>query len=822
MATDLFITFHGSIKQFALTVLLALVTILLSAQTGVIDGHVVNKQNSETIPGAIVWLDGLSIHTTTNSNGYFILNEIPIGAHELHVDYLGFETFTLSITVGTGKHGPVRIELKERLNQLSEVVVISGGSSGLRDIPGSAHYISPKELDRFSYTDINRTLRAIPGVNLQEEDGFGLRPNIGLRATGAERSSKITIMEDGVLIAPAPYAAPAAYYFPTIGRMYAVEILKGSSQIKYGPFTTGGAINLITTPIPEELSGLTSISYGSFNSQEIKAQVGSSNKRFGFLVEALNYGSDGFKTLPSGSETGFNKSDYLGKLRWRTLTSAKTQQSITLKVGIADERSNETYLGITDDDFTVDPFQRYAASDNDLMITDQRQIAVTHNIEPRKGTNITTIVYRTDFHRNWYKLDQVLTDSGQASIGAILADPDLYQEEYGILNGISTSGGSLRLKANNRTYYARGVQTKLTHRVQRDRANHFLEVGLRLHEDQIDRFQWNDFYAMDNGDMQLVESGIPGTESNRVETARAAALHLQYKLEIGKTTVHPGVRFEHISIERLDYGIDDPLRAGENITQRKNTVTAWMPGFAVDHKFNEELSSFAGIHKGFAPPGSKEGAEPESSMNYEIGTRFRNSKIKTECVLFYSNYENLLGSDLVAAGGGGTNLLFNGGAAEAYGVEFQLSCDPLSSSKGKFRLPLSVVYTHTDATFSNTFNSEFEGWGNVESGDHLPYLANDQLAVIGSLQYDVIRLDVSTKYATAMRTEPGQEALNVAESTDTFLILDAAIDYRLGAQVSVFGTVSNLGNDTYIVARRPAGVRPGLPRSFKFGVKANF
>ena len=129
---------------------------------------------------------------------------------------------------------------------------------------GSAHYISSKELNKFNYTDINRVLREVPGVSIYEEDGFGLRPNISLRGTSPERSAKISIMEDGVLIAPAPYSAPAAYYFPSIARMQAIEILKGSSQIQYGPFTTGGAINLVSTAIPDEFSGNLRTSMGRF------------------------------------------------------------------------------------------------------------------------------------------------------------------------------------------------------------------------------------------------------------------------------------------------------------------------------------------------------------------------------------------------------------------------------------------------------------------------------------------------------------------------------------------------------------------------------
>ena len=114
----------------------------------------------------------------------------------------------------------------DSIQKLDEVILnantIFGNKYIARHRTGSAYYISPEELKKFNYTDINRVLRSIPGVTFYEEDGFGLRPNISLRGTSPERSAKISLMEDGVLIAPAPYSAPSAYYFPSVARMQAV------------------------------------------------------------------------------------------------------------------------------------------------------------------------------------------------------------------------------------------------------------------------------------------------------------------------------------------------------------------------------------------------------------------------------------------------------------------------------------------------------------------------------------------------------------------------------------------------------------------------
>ena len=223
--------------------------------------------------------------------------------------------------------------------------VIFGSKYEAKNRTGSSFYLSPEELEKFSYSDINRVLKSVPGVNIYEEDGFGLRPNISLRGTSPERSAKISIMEDGVLIAPAPYSAPAAYYFPSVARMQAVEILKGSSQIQYGPFTTGGALNLVSTQIPNSFGGGIKSSYGSFNTSQTHLKIGDSKTYLGYSLEYLNNNSDGFKNLPNGDNTGFDKNDVVAKFRVQNKEDAKFNQSLEFKFQYSDETSNETYLG---------------------------------------------------------------------------------------------------------------------------------------------------------------------------------------------------------------------------------------------------------------------------------------------------------------------------------------------------------------------------------------------------------------------------------------------------------------------------------------------
>lgn len=713
---------------------------------------------------------------------------------------------------------------------LMERITVVGTPVWMSTIPGAATYIDSRELENQRYTDINRVLRSVSGIYIQEEDGFGLRPNIGLRGAGSERSTKVNIMEDGILAAPAPYSAPAAYYFPNVGRMNSIEVRKGSSQVKFGPNTTGGAINLISTPIPTELSAHTNISVGERSSSRVYANFGNRTERFGYLLEATHIGDEGFKKLDDGGETGFRILDLLGKFMIRSSSDASIFQRLEIKAGYHDELSDETYLGLTRDDFQKSPNRRYAASQVDQMDTEHTQLMARHFVLFSDNIDLTTSVYRNDFSRTWYKLHDLNSDLPTIETGnlsTILNNPESYPLELGYLRGETSPNDALTVRNNNREYYTQGLESILGVSFDLGSATNQLEAGIRLHQDQEDRFQFEDDYRMENGVMILTSKGIPGTQANRIGSATALSLFVQDEIRYDRWTFTPGLRFENIWFRNRNYGSNDLDRTGIQLQENTNTVRVLIPGMGVSFLVTDHLSLISGIHKGFSPPspGSSSETRAESSVNYEFGGRYNHSAMQVELIGFYSDYSNLLGSDLAAGGGTGTTAQFNAGSVEVYGLEATANIDLVelfNIDSASFSLPLSANYTYTSASFLTSFESDFTPWGTVEAGDKIPFIPEHQFRSGITFNYKGFSTDLNTIYTPKMRTVAGSGPIDERNSTDSYLLFDLSTGFDLMQYVNLFINVRNLLDKTYIVSDRPSGVRPGLPRTVMAGMSLDF
>jgi len=705
--------------------------------------------------------------------------------------------------------------------------------SDIKQLPGSGYYVAEKQMEQVGTTDVHRMVRQIPGVNVQEEDGFGLRPNIGMRGGRIDRSADLTLMEDGVLIAPAPYAAPEAYYFPRMERMTGIEVRKGSSTIKYGPRTTNGAINFLSRSVPDKFTGEASTSFGSYGGLRTGGFVGDSmmtdSGSFGIMGEYHHDSSDGFKNIDRvGGETGFNVSDYMTKLRYKTNASSTYHQEVELKLGYTDDYSNETYLGLTQADFGADPFRRYAASQKDSMTAYHNQIQLSHYIEPAANTSLSTTLYRNDFKRNWYKLNNVRAGSNQ-SLTSVLDDPITYASHLAILQGGNSAANGLTVRANNRDHYAQGIQTVLNYRANWSGVHHDMEFGLRYHYDEQDRYQHDDIYQMVNGVMVLTTKGAPGSQDNRIGSADAWAAFVQDRMDFGQLSLTPGVRMEYIDLETDNYGTADPNRTGASLQRYGSTLTTLVPGLGMEYELTPVWQLLAGVHKGFAPPAPPSSAsaaqstKEEESINYETGVRYNKKSLRGEAIGFLNDYENLLGADTFSSGGG-TGDQFNGGEVRVWGLEAALGYDlaELMVEGVGLRFPARMSYTLTRSEFLNSFNSSFSEWGNVTKGDELPYIPPHQLYLSLGIEDDDWLVTLSGKYMDKVRTVAGSGPLLESESTDRSFTFDIYAETEIKEGVRPFVSVTNLFDETYVAARRPAGLRPGAPRLVYSGIKASF
>ncbi len=697
--------------------------------------------------------------------------------------------------------------------EVEQEVTVAG--TRIAQVAGSAHVIKGRQLERFSYDDPNSVLVQVPGVYVRAEDGMGLRPNIGIRGVNPDRSKKLTLMEDGVLFGPAPYSAPAAYYFPLMSRMTQVRVIKGPGAVAFGPQTVGGAIDFGTRAIPSTTSGSLAVGAGQFGYAKAHGYFGTSDEQTGFLVEGVHLHDDGFKTLPNDADTGSTRNEWMVKGSYVIDPRAENLNTLGLKLTYSDEVSNETYLGLSEDDFRDDPYQRYAASALDQMKNHRTSIVLSHQLEvPSYDLVLQTKAYRHDYKRAWRKVNQFRG----TKIGPVLENPDspTSASYYAVLKGESDSASlaeALLIGPNDRTFVSQGVQTVAQLKAQTGPLSHSVEAGVRLHNDSIKRRHSENGFLMIGG--QLIPDGTAETvTAANFEETYALAVHATDAMTWRALTFTPGVRTELIRSEREDF-----LSGAEG----DRSVVAVMPGAGLFVAITDYLGALAGVYRGFSPPpvASHERVEPEYSVNYEAGLRARTGAARGEVIGFYNDYSNLTISCTLAAGCDPDDIdtQFDAGEARIYGFEASAEHE---LRVGSLKFPFLAAYTYTRAEFRSAFKAEDVIYGEVEKGDELPYVPRHQVNASLGVETDRAGGIVGLNYVSATREQPGTEPLDEVMSTDSQLWLDASARYRVYGPLSVSVNVRNVLGSQYVVSHRPYGARPNAPRLVQIGAKLDF
>ncbi len=759
----------------------------------------------------------------TDARGVFVFDELAPGNYSVSAAGAGFTAATETLALVSGERREINLVL--RAASLAEEVVVSssyiaGTPEVVERIPGAVTVLDRKLLEDSRVFTASEALRKASGINVRDEEGFGLRPNIGIRGLNPTRSTKVLLLEDGIPFTYAPYGDNASYYHPPIDRFETIEILKGSGQILFGPQTVGGVINYVTRNPPVKRQGSLTL-------------VGGNRDYFnGHLDYGGTWGNTGLLfdyTRKQGEGARANIRSGLNDFNFKSVSTFGTRQALTFKFNYYGEDSNITYSGLREDEFRADP--RANIFRNDYFYGDRFGASVTHSFVFNQHAVLTTNLYGSSFKRHWWRQSSNSNERPNRLRTLAGGDPDC----DGLEDLNTTCGNQGRL----RRYYFVGVEPRLhvTHKLFGVRGE--ADFGLRAHFETQRRRQ-------ENGDLPTSRSGL--LVENNVRRNQAYSGFAQNRFHFGDWAVTPGIRFEHIEYQRTNRLANN----GAGVTGRTD-LTQVIPGLGVSYSPAPRWTIFAGVHRGFAPPRTEDvinnttggviELEPELSWNYELGARTTPvDGLNLEATFFRLDYENQIVPASLAGGIGAT--LTNGGATLHQGYEFTGRVDSGALLKSRHNFYLRAAYTFLPvARFEGTRFSSITIPGTPPAdinGNRLPYAPRQLLNATAGYTHPsgfdalVEAVYVGGQFAddrnfievplfvggvatpASLRTS-GQLGL-IPSST----VWNATASYTVERlHTTFFVTGKNIFDRLYI-ADRTRGILPGTPRLVQGGMKLRF
>ncbi len=691
---------------------------------------------------------------------------------------------------------------QEQANESTEPqVVVIGERANLAHIPGSGDIIDRELLEQSRVFTINEALRKVPGIYVRDEEGFGLRPNFGVRGLNPTRSGKVLLLEDGLPLTYAPYGDNASYYHPPVERFERIEVLKGSGQILFGPQTIAGVINYITPKPPVDFGGTVALQGGNRGYGDLHAEIGDTFGDTGYIANVTYKETDGAR-----KNMNFEVLD----LNLKLMHEISERQALSFRASLYDEDSQVTYSGLTLAEYQADP--RANPFLNDDFQIERWASSLTHRLEFSDRATLATSIYHTSFGRDWWRQS---SNSSQRPNDA--SDPAC----GGMANLSTTCGNEGRL----RDYWTAGIEPRLTVRHELFGIDSEAQLGARYHREDQHRIQAN-------GSTPTARTAGTGPNAGVVENndrdVEALAFFLQERFTRGAWSVTPGVRFEKVEYFRRN-----------NLTglSGRTDVSEIIPGLGATYRLTDDTVLFAGAHRGFAPPavadiitnaGGSVELDPELSWNYELGVRSTlRPGIRVEATVFRLDFENQVVSASVAGGQGAT--LTNGGDTLHQGAELLLQLDSEKLLQTPYNIFLRTAYTWLpDAEFRGTRFSSVAGSTTVSvTGNRLPYASENLLTVTTGV---TTKFGLQFQVEAVLNSEVFTDDLNTVAVTpngqrgriDSYSVWNATANYAIPESGWTFFVTAKNAFDKLYVVDMSRGLIPGAPRLIQGGFTYRF
>ena len=711
-------------------------------------------------------------------------------------------------------------------------IIVVGEGAVAETLPGSASLVSAEDLARSRSFTVLEALRQVPGIFARDEEGAGLRPNIGIRGLSPIRSTKVLLLEDGIPFGFAPYGDNAAYFHPPLSRFEAIEVLRGAAQIRFGPQTIGGVVNYITPDAPAEFTGRVGLSAGNQGYREGDLMVGGPALGGNLLFHANRRLSDGNR-----DNQRLRLSDFYGKGEWDLGAAG----DLELRLSHTREDSQVSYSGLTRAEFAADPRGNIFA--NDEFTIRRWSGVVAHGVDIGGWGTLRTNAYYHHFDRVWARQS---SNSGQRPNDA--SDP-----LCGSLANLDTTCGN---EVRDRVYDTFGIESRLTIDHGGDAGS--TEVGIRWHREEQRRQQINSDTPTGRTPGITVNAGL---RENNQRFLEAFAVFAQSDLRFGDFGVQPGFRAEFIDYRRVNLGTSvlvggRPTGALTPVTEGRSNLESFIPGIGATWRVTPALTLYGGVHRGFAPPrvediitatGGSVDLDAERSWNYELGARGRLLLgLSFDATAFRLDFANQIIPASVA-GGIGTTLTSAGRTRHEGGeIALDFSSRSAGATDSLDLFARAAVTWVANADFASTriatapcFDGRATGapvaarGGDIPCGvardvrgNRLPYAPEWLYSVAVGVERGGWSAQAEVQGQSALYTDdvnlitvsPDGQRGRVAGWAVVNLTLNIAPE---GSPLSGFVAVKNLFDELYITDRA-RGILAGTPRLVQAGVTLRF
>jgi Fe(3+) dicitrate transport protein len=463
--------------------------------------------------------------------------------------------------------------------------------------PGARDVIRRDEIERIGATSAREVLNRIPGVNAPENNGTGshdMALNFGIRGLNPRLASRSTVLMDGIPVPFAPYGQPQLSFAPiSMGNMDAVDVVRGGGAVRYGPQNVGGIVNFVTRAIPD--------------APTVKG---------GFQTE----------TSPSSSRDGFKTTGNL------------------LAGGTADNGLGGAllYSGVRGGDWR----EHSDTQIDDLILKGKYQIdeanslnAMAQYYEGRADMpgGLSTAAYKEDPYQSTRPKDEFWGRRTMVNFGY------RYEQDARVFTANTFFTKTLRsgyldqgsfVSLSPREYWVRGIETRFSQGFALGESWNEVGVGYRYINEAGHEMRYR---------TPTAANVLPTTDSTNDRDTRgsteAHAIYIDDRIDIGKWTFTPGIRYEMI-----DSAQNNNLT---NVKYQGDYNTA-LPALNVLYHLTDSWNLYANTEGSFGSvqysqmPNRVAGGEvkPEKARTWELGTRYDNGHLRAEIGAFLINFDN--------------------------------------------------------------------------------------------------------------------------------------------------------------------------------------